>query len=143
VCRRHSTRTSYTNVVLNPITGQQGRRAQGVKHYRIIQPCCSRHTLMIHRLLIGPLINKQQFNQVKESVDAAVNDGAKILCGGTSEGLCYHPTVLTNVKQGSPFSCEETMMDRWSRTIHSQSSPFTMCRTRLMMFSSVFDPNES
>jgi acyl-CoA reductase-like NAD-dependent aldehyde dehydrogenase len=58
--------------------------------------------------IIGPLINKQQFNQVKENVDAAVRDGAKILCGGTSEGLCYHPTVLTNVKQGSPFSREET-----------------------------------
>jgi len=58
--------------------------------------------------IIGPLINEQQFNQVKDSVDAAVRDGAKILCGGTSEGLCYYPTVLTNVKQGTPFSCEET-----------------------------------
>jgi acyl-CoA reductase-like NAD-dependent aldehyde dehydrogenase len=58
--------------------------------------------------IIGPLINKQQFNQVKNSVDAAVRDGAKILCGGKSEGLCYHPTVLTNVKPGTPFSREET-----------------------------------
>lgn len=58
--------------------------------------------------IIGPLINKQQLNQVKQSVDAAVRDGAKVLCGGKSEGLCYHPTVLTNVKPGTPFSCEET-----------------------------------
>jgi len=58
--------------------------------------------------IIGPLINKQQFNQVKDSVDAAVRDGAKILCGGKSEGLCYYPTVLTNVKPGTPFSREET-----------------------------------
>jgi len=58
--------------------------------------------------IIGPLINKQQFDQVKKSVDAAVRDGAKILCGGKSEGLCYYPTVLTNVKPGTPFSCEET-----------------------------------
>ncbi|UCD70583.1 MAG: aldehyde dehydrogenase family protein [Syntrophobacterales bacterium] len=58
--------------------------------------------------IIGPLINKQQFNQVKDSVDAAVRDGAKILCGGKSEGLCYYPTVLTNVKSGTPFSYEET-----------------------------------
>jgi len=58
--------------------------------------------------IIGPLINEQQFNQIKENVDAAVRDGAKILCGGTSEGLCYYPTVLTNVKSGTPFSCEET-----------------------------------
>jgi len=58
--------------------------------------------------IIGPLINQQQFNKVKNSVDAAVRDGAKILCGGKSEGLCYYPTVLTNVKPGTPFCCEET-----------------------------------
>ena len=58
--------------------------------------------------IIGPLINKHQFNQVKNSVEAAVRDGAKILCGGKSDGLCYHPTVLTNVNPGTPFSCEET-----------------------------------
>jgi acyl-CoA reductase-like NAD-dependent aldehyde dehydrogenase len=58
--------------------------------------------------IIGPLINQHQFNEVKKSVDAAVRDGAKILYGGKSEGLCYHPTVLTNVKPGTPFSCEET-----------------------------------
>jgi acyl-CoA reductase-like NAD-dependent aldehyde dehydrogenase len=58
--------------------------------------------------IIGPLINTQQFNHVKESVDAALRDGAKILCGGKSEGLCYYPTVLINVKPGTPFSCDET-----------------------------------
>jgi acyl-CoA reductase-like NAD-dependent aldehyde dehydrogenase len=58
--------------------------------------------------IIGPLINKPQLDQVKKSVDAAVRDGAKILCGGKSEGLCYYPTVLTNVKPDTPFSCEET-----------------------------------
>jgi acyl-CoA reductase-like NAD-dependent aldehyde dehydrogenase len=58
--------------------------------------------------IIGPLINKQQLNQVKKNVDAAVQDGAKILCGGKFEGLCYYPTVMTNVKAGTPFSCEET-----------------------------------
>ena len=58
--------------------------------------------------IIGPLINKQQFDQVKHSVDAAVQDGAKILCGGKSEGLCYYPTVLVNVKPGTAISREET-----------------------------------
>lgn len=58
--------------------------------------------------IIGPLINNQQFSQVKSNVDAAVRDGAKILCGGNAEGLCYHPTVLTNVKPSSPFAREET-----------------------------------
>ena len=58
--------------------------------------------------IVGPLINDYQFQQVKNSVDAAVRDGATVLCGGKSEGRCYHPTVLTNVKPSTPFSCEET-----------------------------------
>jgi acyl-CoA reductase-like NAD-dependent aldehyde dehydrogenase len=58
--------------------------------------------------IIGPLINKHQLSKVKKSVDAAVRDGAKLLCGGKAEGPCYYPTVLTNVKPGTPFSCEET-----------------------------------
>jgi acyl-CoA reductase-like NAD-dependent aldehyde dehydrogenase len=58
--------------------------------------------------IIGPLINQYQFDQVKKSVEAAVLDGAKILCGGKSEGLCYYPTVIINAKPSTPFSCEET-----------------------------------
>lgn len=58
--------------------------------------------------IIGPLINQQQFNQVKSSVDSALREGAKALCGAKYEGLCYYPTVLTNLKPGSPFLREET-----------------------------------
>jgi aldehyde dehydrogenase (NAD+) len=58
--------------------------------------------------VIGPLINPEQLKKVRESVEAAVNDGAKILCGGKSDGPCYYPTILANVKRGTPFSCEET-----------------------------------
>ena len=58
--------------------------------------------------IIGPVINQQQLDQVIKNVDAAVRDGAEVLCGGKYEGLCYHPTVMTNVKPGTPFSCEET-----------------------------------
>jgi acyl-CoA reductase-like NAD-dependent aldehyde dehydrogenase len=58
--------------------------------------------------LIGPLINRQQFDKVKTSVEAAIADGAKVVCGGKYEGLCCYPTILTDVKKGTPFSCEET-----------------------------------
>ena len=58
--------------------------------------------------IIGPLINRHQLGKVRNSVEAAVRDGAKVLCGGKTEGPCYHPTVLTNVKAGTSFSCEET-----------------------------------
>ncbi len=58
--------------------------------------------------IIGPLINRHQLGKIRNSVEAAVRDGAKVLCGGKAEGPCYHPTVLTNVKAGTSFSCEET-----------------------------------
>jgi acyl-CoA reductase-like NAD-dependent aldehyde dehydrogenase len=58
--------------------------------------------------IIGPIINKYQLEEIKKSVEAAVRDGARVLCGARTEGLCYYPTVLTNVKPGTPFSCEET-----------------------------------
>jgi acyl-CoA reductase-like NAD-dependent aldehyde dehydrogenase len=58
--------------------------------------------------IIGPLVNQTQLDLVKNSVEAAVRDGAKILYGGKSEGPCYYPTILTDVKLGSAFSCEET-----------------------------------
>jgi len=58
--------------------------------------------------VIGPLINAYQLDQVVRNVEDAVRDGAKVLCGGKSEGPCYLPTVITNVKPGTPFSCEET-----------------------------------
>ena len=48
--------------------------------------------------IIGPLINQYQLDQVINSVEAAVRDGAKVLCGGKSEGLCYYPTVIVNAK---------------------------------------------
>lgn len=58
--------------------------------------------------IIGPLVNKQQLEKVVKSVEAALRDGAVILCGGKADGLCYYPTVLTNVKRSSSFACEET-----------------------------------
>jgi aldehyde dehydrogenase (NAD+) len=58
--------------------------------------------------IIGPIINKHQLEDIRKSVEAAVRDGAKVLCGAKTEGLCYYPTVLTDVKQGTPFCYEET-----------------------------------
>jgi acyl-CoA reductase-like NAD-dependent aldehyde dehydrogenase len=58
--------------------------------------------------VIGPLINAHQLRQVGESVQAAVRNGAKILCGGRADGPCYLPTVLAGVEPGSAFAREET-----------------------------------
>jgi acyl-CoA reductase-like NAD-dependent aldehyde dehydrogenase len=61
-----------------------------------------------HDTVIGPLINQKQLEHVKNNVGASVAAGANILCGGKHEGLCYYPTVLSNVTPAMRVSCEET-----------------------------------
>jgi len=58
--------------------------------------------------LIGPLINQEQLHQIQKRVESAVQEGATVLCGGKADGMCYHPTLLSNVKPGSEVACEET-----------------------------------
>ncbi len=61
-----------------------------------------------HDTIIGPLINRRQLEKVKYNVEKAIEEGATLLCGGKEDGPCYQPTVLTHVKPGSDFACEET-----------------------------------
>ena len=58
--------------------------------------------------VIGPLINQEQLNKVLTHVEEAVARGAKLLCGGKYEGLCYYPTVLTDVTADMKVFSEET-----------------------------------
>src|ERR1700723_2806762 len=46
---------------------------------------------------IGSVINKGAAARVQELIDDAVSKGAKVLCGGKSNGNCYSPTVLFGV----------------------------------------------
>jgi acyl-CoA reductase-like NAD-dependent aldehyde dehydrogenase len=58
--------------------------------------------------IIGPLINQAAVEMVDKRVKDAVNKGAKIVAGGTFEGLIYHPTILTDVPYNALVSSEET-----------------------------------
>jgi betaine-aldehyde dehydrogenase len=62
---------------------------------------------------LGPMINLKHLDDVHSRVQEAVNDGAKVLCGGRrppgfSKGFFYEPTVLTNVKQKMRIVATET-----------------------------------
>ena len=46
---------------------------------------------------IGPIINKKQLDQIVDQVEDAKSKGAKVLVGGTHDGLFYNATVLSNV----------------------------------------------
>jgi benzaldehyde dehydrogenase (NAD) len=46
---------------------------------------------------LGPIINQRQVERVQRIVDETVAQGAKLLAGGTHDGLFYEPTVLGGV----------------------------------------------
>jgi acyl-CoA reductase-like NAD-dependent aldehyde dehydrogenase len=58
---------------------------------------------------IGPMISREQFEQVRELVDDAVAAGAQLRCGGPVEGdgNFYAPAVLTGVTHDMPIMREE------------------------------------
>ncbi len=47
---------------------------------------------------IGPMTNLEAAKQTEEWVTEAVDNGARILCGGRRDGAMFEPTVLENVK---------------------------------------------
>ncbi|HYP48746.1 MAG TPA: aldehyde dehydrogenase family protein [Thermoleophilaceae bacterium] len=62
---------------------------------------------------IGPMVSRQQFEQVRELVDDAVAAGATLHCGGPAEvpglpnGWFYAPAVLTGVRHEMRIMREE------------------------------------
>jgi acyl-CoA reductase-like NAD-dependent aldehyde dehydrogenase len=51
---------------------------------------------------VGPMITAHAATRTRDVVDAAINQGAKLLCGNILEGSVYTPTVLEEVK----FECK-------------------------------------
>ncbi len=58
--------------------------------------------------IIGPLINPDALATIKARVKAAVQSGARVLAGGSSEGPCFQPTLLGDVPPDSEFANVET-----------------------------------
>lgn len=58
---------------------------------------------------MGPLVSKKQQERIKNYVEIAVKQGARIEFGGKtrSPGYFFEPTILTNVKQHDKISQEE------------------------------------
>jgi benzaldehyde dehydrogenase (NAD) len=57
---------------------------------------------------LGPIVNERQLQRVDDIVQRSVaNGGAKLVEGGTYEGLFYRPTVLTDVQLDSPVWTDE------------------------------------
>jgi benzaldehyde dehydrogenase (NAD) len=56
---------------------------------------------------LGPIVNEQQIARVDGIVRASVDGGARLVEGGTHEGLFYRPTVLADVTTSLPAWTEE------------------------------------
>jgi len=59
---------------------------------------------------IGPIVSKKQLETLERQVKDAVDNGAKIICGGkrkAGKGYFYEPTVLTNIKKNMLVLNEE------------------------------------
>lgn len=56
---------------------------------------------------VGPMIDPGALKQTQEWVDQSVREGARLLCGGKIRGNVFEPTILADVKNTSPASCEE------------------------------------
>jgi acyl-CoA reductase-like NAD-dependent aldehyde dehydrogenase len=61
-----------------------------------------------HGTIIGPLINAQALQLVKDRVEDAVAKGAKLLAGGEAVGPCFQATLLTDVPADSDLAKHET-----------------------------------
>jgi succinate-semialdehyde dehydrogenase/glutarate-semialdehyde dehydrogenase len=78
------------------------RLAQAAKSLRIGDPLDA-------GTQIGPLVNSDGFEKVREHLEDAISRGAKIETGGRArDGLFFEPTVLTSVKPGMRLLEEET-----------------------------------
>ena len=56
---------------------------------------------------LGPIINERQAENVDRIVADSVSKGAKILAGGSRDGLFFKPTVMVDVAPGMPVFDEE------------------------------------
>jgi benzaldehyde dehydrogenase (NAD) len=56
---------------------------------------------------LGPIVNDNQVHRVDDIVRRSVDGGARLVTGGTFEGLFYQPTVLAEVTQDLPAWTDE------------------------------------
>lgn len=69
---------------------------------------------------LGPIVNEKQIRRVDDIVQRSVQGGARLVTGGSHEGLFYQPTVLAEVSQDLPA---------WTDEIFGPVAPVTTFRT--------------
>ena len=57
---------------------------------------------------LGPIVNEKQLARVDGIVRRSIEGGARLVVGGTHDGLFYRPTVLADVTRDLPVWTDET-----------------------------------
>jgi acyl-CoA reductase-like NAD-dependent aldehyde dehydrogenase len=91
-------------IVVDAVFDQfQERFVEAVRGLRVGNP-------MERTTQIGPMARDDLRDTLEQQVQASVQQGARVLCGGarrTGPGYFFEPTVLTDVRGHMPASCEE------------------------------------
>ncbi len=56
---------------------------------------------------VGPIISEDDAQRIEHTIQRAVKQGARLLCGGSRDGRMIEPAVLEGVPRNSDASCEE------------------------------------
>jgi acyl-CoA reductase-like NAD-dependent aldehyde dehydrogenase len=56
---------------------------------------------------VGPIISEDDAKRIEHSIQNAVGNGGRLLCGGHRKGRMVQPAVLETVPQDAEASCEE------------------------------------
>ncbi|MGC9452933.1 MAG: aldehyde dehydrogenase family protein [Oceanipulchritudo sp.] len=58
-------------------------------------------------VFIGPMIAESEARRIEEWIHSAVDAGARLLCGGKRNGAIVEATLLADVPDNQPLSCQE------------------------------------
>jgi benzaldehyde dehydrogenase (NAD) len=56
---------------------------------------------------LGPMINTRQLERARQMLSEAIEDGARVVAGGTTDGPYFRPTVVADVSRSSRLWTEE------------------------------------
>jgi acyl-CoA reductase-like NAD-dependent aldehyde dehydrogenase len=59
------------------------------------------------KTFVGPIISEDDAKRIEQSIKRAVEQGGRLLCGGSRDGRLVQPAVLENVPHDADASCQE------------------------------------
>ncbi|GIW77153.1 MAG: aldehyde dehydrogenase [Phycisphaerae bacterium] len=58
-------------------------------------------------VIVGPMISAEARDRIEQQIRQAIDQGARVLCGGKTQGPCLEPTLLEHVPPDHPLCVDE------------------------------------